>query len=183
MGRYGTGREALLEAAIRVVAEQGLRHLTYRAVAREAGVTHGLVTHHFGTRDELISQALTYSLQRSVPVISPEPGSGRLDVLLTGLAALVAAYPELQAFQYELALEARRTPELAPDLRSLYRSYREALRCELSAAGVTDERVVALVFATVDGLVFQQVCGLNDLDTDDVIQALRTLLGQAGQRS
>ncbi|MDW6064630.1 TetR family transcriptional regulator [Streptomyces sp. FXJ1.4098] len=28
----------------------GLRRLTYRAVAEEAGVTHGLVVHHFGSR-------------------------------------------------------------------------------------------------------------------------------------
>lgn len=51
---YGTGREALLNAAVRVVARGGLRKLTYRAVAEEAGVTHGLVVHHFGSRDALI---------------------------------------------------------------------------------------------------------------------------------
>ncbi|WP_416979825.1 TetR family transcriptional regulator [Streptomyces sp. T028] len=45
---YGEGRDALLIAAVRVVARDGLRKLTYRAVAAEAGVTHGLVAHHFG---------------------------------------------------------------------------------------------------------------------------------------
>ncbi|MFE4582354.1 hypothetical protein ACFRKC_42725, partial [Streptomyces chartreusis] len=34
---YGEGREALLNAAVRVVARGGLRKLTYRAVAQEAG--------------------------------------------------------------------------------------------------------------------------------------------------
>jgi DNA-binding transcriptional regulator YbjK len=34
--RYGEGRRALLDAAIRVVARQGLRGLTYRAVGKEA---------------------------------------------------------------------------------------------------------------------------------------------------
>jgi AcrR family transcriptional regulator len=55
---YGDGREALLTAAVRVVARKGIRHLTYRALARQAGVTHGLVTYHFGSRDALIRAAL-----------------------------------------------------------------------------------------------------------------------------
>ena len=45
---YGEGRDALLTATVRVVARRGLRNLTYRAVAEEAGVTHGLVAHYFG---------------------------------------------------------------------------------------------------------------------------------------
>ncbi|MGK4578743.1 TetR family transcriptional regulator [Kitasatospora sp. HPMI-4] len=48
---YGEGREALLAAAVRVVARGGLRNLTYRAAAKEAGVTHGLVVHHFGAAE------------------------------------------------------------------------------------------------------------------------------------
>jgi AcrR family transcriptional regulator len=44
----GDGRRALLEAVVRVVARHGLDALTYRAVAKEAGVTHGLVSYHFG---------------------------------------------------------------------------------------------------------------------------------------
>ncbi|WP_433799952.1 TetR/AcrR family transcriptional regulator [Actinomycetospora sp. CA-084318] len=178
-GAYGTGRDALLDAAVRVVADRGLRNLTYRAVAQEAGVTHGLVTHYFGTREELIGQALTYSLQMSTTVVSPEPGSGRLDVLVEGLGDLVASTPAVQAFQYELALEARRTPRLAPELQAVYRGYREALARELAAAGLDDERLVAVVFAAIDGLVFQQVCGVNDLPTDEVVATLRSLLALA----
>lgn len=38
---YGEGREALLNAAVHVVARGGLRKLTYRAVAEEAGSPTG----------------------------------------------------------------------------------------------------------------------------------------------
>ena len=46
--RYGGGRDALIEAAILVVAREGLRGLTIRSVAAEAGVTRGLFCSHFG---------------------------------------------------------------------------------------------------------------------------------------
>jgi hypothetical protein len=69
------------------------------------------------------------------------------------------ANPDDQAFQYELILEARRRPELRPQVEQVYATYRRALRVELEAAGIeVDEALVHLVFAAVDWLVFQQVC-------------------------
>lgn len=176
---HGTGREALLSAAVRVVAERGLRHLTYRSVAKEAGVNHGLVTHYFGSIDELITQALQASLANSVPSVTSQPGSGRVDLLGDGLADLVADAPDVQAFQFEIALESRRRADLAPQVRELYNGYRAAIRTELVAAGREDEDLVAVIFAMFDGLVFQQVCGLNELPTERVVAALRDLLLRA----
>ena len=62
---YGTGRQALLEAAIQVVAAEGLRGLTYRSGAAEAGVSHASVRYHFGDWSTLVEEALTYCLDRS----------------------------------------------------------------------------------------------------------------------
>jgi TetR/AcrR family transcriptional regulator, regulator of biofilm formation and stress response len=174
---YGEGRRALLAAAVHVVATRGLRHLTYRAVAQEAGVAHGLVAHHFGTRDALLAAALEFSLGNSVGSISAEPGSGDLDALFSGVVEMVQANPDDQAFQYELILEARRRPELRPQVEQVYATYREALRTELEAGGIeADDALVHLVFAAVDGLVFQQVC-LDDPGAARAgIQRLRALL-------
>src|SRR5438552_12981604 len=86
---YGAGREALLDAAIRVVARRGLRHLTYRAVAAEAGVTHGLVAHHFGSRDALLLAALRHSVQRSIEVTSLRPEGGSAEDFIQGFADIV----------------------------------------------------------------------------------------------
>ncbi len=59
----------------RVVSDAGLRNLTYRAVTPEAGVTHGLVTRHFGTHEASIAAALRYSLDNSISGITSEPAS------------------------------------------------------------------------------------------------------------
>lgn len=67
---FGAGRQALIEATITVVARAGLRNLTYRAVAKEAGVAHGLVAHHFGSRQALIEAALQHALDESADVLS-----------------------------------------------------------------------------------------------------------------
>jgi AcrR family transcriptional regulator len=49
-------RDALLQAAERVLEREGLAGLTLRAVAREAGVSHAAPTHHFGDLTGLVSE-------------------------------------------------------------------------------------------------------------------------------
>ena len=53
---HGALRNALLEAAERVLERDGLPGLTLRAVAREAGVSHAAPTHHFGDLTGLVSE-------------------------------------------------------------------------------------------------------------------------------
>jgi len=173
---YGQGREALLEAAIHVVGTSGLRNLTYRAVAAEAGVTHGLVAHHFGSRDALLEEALELALERSLDTAPMNPDSGQLEDLGTSLAALVDVDPDLQAFQYELMLESRRRPEIRPLLTKIYDHYRQAARDGMRRMGIDDDATGDLVFATLDGLVFQQVTFGDRKQTEQVTARLRELL-------
>ncbi len=104
------------------------------------------------------------------------PESGQLEDLGSGLAALVKADPDLQAFQYELMLESRRRPEIRPLLEKVYEHYRQSAREGMARLGVKDPGLGDLVFATLDGLVFQQVTFGNQHHTDAVTERLRHLL-------
>jgi AcrR family transcriptional regulator len=50
--------EALLDAAARLLATSPPDDVSLRRIAREAGVNHGLVHRHFGTREDLIERLL-----------------------------------------------------------------------------------------------------------------------------
>ena len=54
---HGSLREALVAAAVDVVAETGAADVSLRAVARRAGVTHAAAYHHFADRDALLAAA------------------------------------------------------------------------------------------------------------------------------
>ena len=103
---YGDGRDALLAAVIDVVAEKGLRGVTYRSVAARAGVNHTLITHHFGSIEGLLAATLEWAVQRSID----ETGLARVadfdEKFADALLASVSAEPELQLFQFEMLLEA-----------------------------------------------------------------------------
>jgi AcrR family transcriptional regulator len=175
--QYGSGRQALLDAAITVVARRGLRYLTYRSVAAEAGVTHGLVAHHFGSRDALVLAALQHSVERSIDVTALRaPGGTSPDDFVRGFADMVERDPDLHAFQYEVLLEARRSPEARTHAAELYASYRTAAREGLAHLGIADGPLADLVFAALDGLVFQQVTVGSAAVTEAAVDALRRLL-------
>ncbi|MFF5279865.1 TetR family transcriptional regulator [Streptomyces sp. NPDC000133] len=51
-------RRAILDAAARAFAERGYNRATVRDIARRAGVTHGLVLRHFGSKENLFLTAV-----------------------------------------------------------------------------------------------------------------------------
>jgi len=52
---HGNLRDALVEAALQVLAETGTESLTLREVARRAGVSHAAPAHHFGDASGLVA--------------------------------------------------------------------------------------------------------------------------------
>ena len=54
----------LLDAAIRVVTRDGFRAMTLDGVAQEAGVSKGGLTHHFPTKEALVTAMLEHFAQR-----------------------------------------------------------------------------------------------------------------------
>jgi AcrR family transcriptional regulator len=174
---YGGGRDALLMAAIGVVATRGLRGLTIRAVAEKAGVSHGLVRHHFGSRDAMVEATLIRSVELAIDTTSLEPGTGTIDDMATDLPEFVDSDTELIAFQYECLLEARRRDELMPHVRDMYDDYMDAARRELARAGLGDDPDLArVVFAALDGLALQQCVFGGGERTKDGVRLLHEML-------
>lgn len=174
------GREALLLATVRVVATGGLRALTYRRVADEAGVSHGLVRHHFGSRDALIAAATRFSLPRAM-----KAGALGMAYVVRGdlgfaLTSAIEDEGDLLAFQYEVVLESRRRPELRPLVAELYSEYRKVMAEELRARGLpADEATAVAAFAALDGLVLQGLALDEPVTTDTAVAALRLMLRAA----
>jgi len=83
-----TRRRAIAEAVLAIAAREGLDAATVRDVAKEAGVSAGMVQHHFRTRDEMLQFACEYMVGRTSRktndkvLMLPEPRRGR-DVLQT----------------------------------------------------------------------------------------------------
>jgi TetR/AcrR family transcriptional regulator, regulator of cefoperazone and chloramphenicol sensitivity len=58
-----TARARIRNAALRYFTEYGFDRATIRDIARDAGVSPGLVRHHFGSKDELRKACDAYALE------------------------------------------------------------------------------------------------------------------------
>ena len=59
-----TARARIREAALVLFAERGIEGATIRDIARAAGVSGGLVRHHFGSKDDLRDACDSYALDQ-----------------------------------------------------------------------------------------------------------------------
>ncbi|GAA4489850.1 TetR family transcriptional regulator [Microbacterium panaciterrae] len=159
---YGEGRNLLVASTVAVVSEKGLRGLTFRAVAARAGVNNSLVAHHFGTRQALLAAALEWAVEQSIESTGLL-ALGSEEAFADALLASITDRPELQAFQYEMILEARRDPLFRADVARLYDRYQSFMEESLRQAGMSgDVRSMARrVFATLDGVVLQHIAGVE----------------------
>ncbi|MCW2289562.1 TetR family transcriptional regulator [Leucobacter luti] len=173
-----SGRTALLRATVVVVAAGGLRALTYRAVATEAGVSHGLVRHHFGTRDQLVAEAMEYAIHTSLRDSNMLNDALTPDEFAGGIESLADREASIQSFQYELLLESRRRPELRPLAELHYRAYRDAISRQLARLGVDDADLTELIWFALDGIVFKQL--IISEDVTPAVRRIRQLVAAAG---
>jgi AcrR family transcriptional regulator len=65
--------ERILDAAMRVFAETGVRGATTRRIAAEAGVNEVTVFRHFGSKEKLISAAVDLAARQAELVRLPDP--------------------------------------------------------------------------------------------------------------
>jgi DNA-binding transcriptional regulator YbjK len=162
---------------LRAVDKHGFAGLTYRAVAAEAGVTHGLVSYHFGSLDAMISEALALAADEAIRDSRMAISSGELAAFAKSISTLVSEQTEAQTYQYELTFEARRRPELAGQIRALYENYYAVVEHSLVELGIARDRdLTRLVFAALDGLVLQQLIFGDARATDASIERLQELL-------
>ena len=71
---HGALKEALLTAAETLLKQGGVQALTLRAIAREAGVSHGAPAHHFPDLSALLSDLAAIGFTRLVATL--EAGTG-----------------------------------------------------------------------------------------------------------
>lgn len=99
-------RTQIADAALKVIAEQGLGRFTTQAIAAEIGITDGTLFRHFDSKEDIVLAALDRVEERlfeGFPPTDPDP-LVRLERFFRFRAALVSANPIIArlAFSDEL---------------------------------------------------------------------------------
>jgi AcrR family transcriptional regulator len=115
---HGALRDALLEAAERVLERDGLGGLTLRAVAREAGVSHAAPTHHFGDLTGLVSELAAIGFRQFNAAMTAAGAAGGPSGLEKAMARAKAyvAYAQAHPGMYGLMFRTERLDMTRPSL-------------------------------------------------------------------
>ena len=84
-----TARARIRDAALRLFAERGLDGTTIRDIAKAAGVSGGLIRHHFGSKDDLRAACDSYALDQIMRIKEQAVLEGQL----ANPAFMSAAHP------------------------------------------------------------------------------------------
>ena len=159
--RSAATREALLDATIACLVEDGYASTTTSRVCERAGLSRGAHLHHFQTRQALLAAAMEHLAERRGTALlaaaerlpdGPERLAAGLDLLWAGYAS-----PLYQA-ALDLWTHARTDPELRERLEPVERDLdRQTLRLAGTIFGELAERdgfdrVIEMAHATMRGL-------------------------------
>lgn len=112
-------RRALIEAAYRIIAEQGLKGLRTRAVAAQVGLTHATLHYYFPTKEALIQEVIDYAvfqrLLAGIPLFTEDRAGTPLEQLhglLRGLERSIREDMTNVLVLYELTLHTQHNPAI-----------------------------------------------------------------------
>lgn len=158
-------RRQLGEAALRCIVKHGNAGVSLRQIAAEAGVTQGLITHHFGEINELVAYAfdimwdgLLQATMKAVEEAGPDPRA-RLDAFIeASFSPLIFDTQMLGVWVVFWGLILH-SPRMSNSQKAEYTAYLktvERLIADYAAAEgfeIGDPRLTAISFtATLDGL-------------------------------
>ncbi len=159
---HGNLREALIEAALQLIATKGTAGFTFAEAARFAGVSPAAPYRHFRDRDELMASVALRGFERFEGSIARAWNGGRPDAL-TALDRLGKAYlefvrtqPAFYSAMFEAGISVRDDPalrEASERAFAVLRGAAEQICALMPAAGRPPALMVALhIWAMAHGI-------------------------------
>lgn len=152
-------RTQILDAALHVLAEQGMRGLTHRATDTAAGIPAGSTSYYFRTRAALVSgcldRLLEIDLDTEVPMVDAPASLDSLIEIVVRIGVDMATTQRLRTMaRLQLTLAAAGDGDLRAGLAEARATIRARGAEALQVLGATEaDATVDRVLAALDGLV------------------------------
>jgi AcrR family transcriptional regulator len=182
-----SARARILDAAVKLIAREGIHDVRIARIAMEAGVSPSLLHYHFASRDALLAEALehSYELAGATRMGGDEPVASRLREMIDQCLPLDRALRDDWLLWVELWLHAARRPELRETAARLYARmhawFMEALVEGIASGEFTvaePERVVDRLLALIDGYGVRSLAEDPAMSVDRARQEIWTAIAR-----
>jgi len=182
MAKNSERRRALADAGLHVLAREGARGLTHRAVDAEAGVPTGTSSNYFRNRDALLRglvERITERLAPSEEFLAERrglpPSRELFAEYVRSIVDRLLGEREVTIALFELRLESIRRPEVSGSIVEWRRRGFDGDVEFNSSAGLPGGRSdIALFHYAIDGFLFDRLTGAIEpgRSTNEVVDAL-----------
>jgi AcrR family transcriptional regulator len=186
----GERREQILKAAMKLAISRRLAAITIRDVAKEAGLSSGLVLFHFKSRDGLVRALLDWLLHQN-SVLQPDTRRGQHDDSLSQLVRneslrLVRDRNRTELF-FDYWIAGTKRPALRREMRTALRRYRQHFhRLAVKGAknvrgrpGIDASGIAAAAVSFIHGCALQAVIDPKGFDVEAALAIIDGLADQA----
>lgn len=164
----GDKAKRIVDAMRTSVAQRGAAGSTFEHVAREAGVSRGLLHYYFGTKERLLVEVVRRDAELRIARLDEMLAKAKtaddvLDVLVSSLMDMIDNEPGFFLLLYELFSAGRRNPDIQREVGQLFERTRshvaEVLKAKDSEGVISlrfdAEAIVSYLFALGDGFALQ----------------------------
>jgi AcrR family transcriptional regulator len=187
-------REQVVEAAVAVIAEQGLQNLSLSEIEQKAGMSRGQLTYYFPAKEGILLAVFDRLLQLMKervraggdgPCACPGGPWERLRQFLTKFLLQPPLVPEFHSLQYTFLSQIGHREDFRLRLASLYEEWRGhmtrdfagALAEKPAAPPVSPRTLASFVQALLHGLAVQRAADPGAFDGQEMLELCLGVLG------
>jgi AcrR family transcriptional regulator len=166
----GEKAQRIVEAMRRSVAQRGTAGSTFERVSREAGVSRGLLHYYFGTKEQLLVEAVRHDCQLRLERLERQLAGAQtaddfIALMARQLQDMLREDPDFVTLLFELFTLSRRNADIGVEYANLMRGMREQVAGMLTVAqedGVLrlhadPEAVAEILFSLGDGFAMRML--------------------------
>jgi AcrR family transcriptional regulator len=166
----GEKARRIVEAMRHSVAKRGAAGSTFDHVSREAGVSRGLLHYYFGTKEQLLVEAVRRDCELRLEALEQHLAGAQtaddfIDLMAENLEDNIREDPDFLTLAFELFTLSRRNDEIALEYAGLMRRIRAHVAGLLASAqqeGVLQlhaepEAVADVLFSLADGFALRRL--------------------------
>lgn len=177
-------REALLTAALELMAEGGARAVTHRAVAARAGLPPATTTYFFDSIQQLVEAALRRHVADRVAELeflateALRGGESAEQVAWRFAQSLAERSRQATIAQFECYLEAARNPEMREPVARALAAFERMAELALATLGAQrPAEAAAAIVCLIDGFALHKMARprSDGVETTQLFEAMRAL--------
>jgi len=183
-------RQEIIDAAIAVIAEEGIANLSLSAIENRTGMSRGQLTYYFRTKEQILLSVFDQVLELMYAQLGrPRESAGPIggweltQYLLDALLARKPLSPEFYALQYTFLSQIGHREDFRRRLAGLYDEWRSNLAKALQTDMRKDNQhaspkaLASFVQALLHGLTMQLAADPRAFDRREMLELCREILG------